>query len=224
MLIVVDNDGNVSAIAEHRVGAGVGTDSMVSITIGTGIGSGLIIGGKLVRGVSGFAGEIGHMSINHEGPICDCGNRGCLEAYVSGPAMIRMILDGIKKKDEISILRLVNNDVAAISPRTIGLAARQGDKLALAVIEKTSHYLGVGLANLVNILRPEAIVIGGGIAQLQNLLFDRVRRVTAERIFGVASDELRILPSKLGPHAGVIGAALLAFENVELAGNEKGGM
>lgn len=221
--VVVDNDGNVSAIAEYKVGAGVGTSSMASITIGTGIGGGLILDGKLFRGSAGVAGELGHVCIDRDGPFCDCGNRGCLEAYVSGPAMIRMVLEHINRGQETSILRLANNRRDAINPEIVGLAAREGDKLAMAVIEEISRSLGVGLANIVNVLCPEVIVIGGGVAQLGELLFEKVRIHTAEWVFGGATNKLQILPSKLGPYAGVIGAALLAFEHLASSHYQEGG-
>ena len=221
--VVVDNDGNVSALAEHRVGAGLGTSSMASITIGTGIGGGLILDGKLFRGSAGVASELGHWCIDIDGPLCDCGIRGCLEAYVSGSAMIRMVLKRLSKGQETSILRLANNRHDEINPEIVGLAAREGDKLAIAVIEEISRTLGVGLANIVNVLCPEVIVIGGGVAQLGELLFERVRIYTAEWVFGVAINALRILPSKLGPHAGVIGAALLAFEHLASSHHHEGG-
>lgn len=221
--VIVDNDGNVSALAEYKVGAGAGASSMVSITIGTGIGGGLIIGGELFRGATGVAGELGHVCIDRDGPLCDCGNRGCLEAYVSGPAMIRMVLERLSEGQKTSILRLANNRRDAINPEIVGLAAREGDKLAIAVIEEISRSLGVGLANIVNVLCPEVIVIGGGVAQLGELLFERVRIHTVEWVFGVAANELRILPSKLGPHAGVIGAALLAFEHLASSHHQEGG-
>lgn len=208
----VDNDGNVAALGEFKAGAGKGVRNMVCLTIGTGIGSGIIMHGRLLRGP---VGEIGHVSIAFNGPACGCGSTGCLELYASASAMIRKAVEAIKGGAETIIVSLVNENLEAIDIATICDAARKGDKFALKLIRETAFYLGVGLANVVNILHPELIVVGGGITSLAPFFIKELTDVVKARAFYACSEGWRIVPSQLGPYAGVIGAGLMVFQELE---------
>jgi len=219
----VDNDGNVAAIGEFTVGAGRGVRDMVCLTIGTGIGSGIIVGGKLLRKVTGSAGEVGHVSIAFNGIPCGCGSTGCLELYASASSMIRRAVEGIKGGAKTIITSLVNGNLENINIAAIRDAAERGDRFALNLIRDTAFYLGAGLANVVNILGPELIVIGGGIIPLAPFLIKKLTDVVKTRAFYTASEGLRIVPSQLGPYAGVIGAGLMVFQELEAVRPVEGG-
>lgn len=211
----VDNDGNVATIGEFMVGAGRGVKDMVCLTIGTGIGSGIIMRGKLLRKAIGSAGEVGHISIAFDGLPCGCGSTGCLELYASASSMIRRAIEAIKGGAKTIITSLVNGNLEAINIATIRDAAERGDRFALNLIRDTAFYLGVGLANVVNILGPELIVVGGGITPLAPFLVKKLVNVVKARAFYTTAEGLRIVTSQLGPYAGVIGAGLMVFQELE---------
>ncbi|MFA6431732.1 MAG: ROK family protein [Candidatus Margulisiibacteriota bacterium] len=188
--IFVDNDANCAALAEAKYGAGKKAKHFIYMTVSTGIGGGIIIDRKLYRGMTGAAGEFGHMIIDSKGYKCGCGNVGCLEALASGTA--------IKKR-------------SGMEGYAVELAARNGDKKALKVIETTAHYLSIGLANLVNIFNPEMIIIGGGVSQMRELLFKPIRKEFKEYALPLPAKSVKIVRAKLGTKAGVLGAVALCL-------------
>lgn len=205
------NDASAGALGEHHFGAGRGVNNLVYLTVGTGIGGGIIINGRLYSGPSGSAGEIGHMTIDVNGPRCSCGNIGCLEMLASGTAIAREAIRRISQGEESSLSQMVGGKIENITAEKVGVAARGGDGLALEVISKAATYLGVGMVNLVNIFNPEMIIVGGGVAQMGDLLLEPARRVVKERAFQLAAQAVRIVPAQLGDNAGVLGAAVFAY-------------
>ncbi len=203
----LDNDANCATYGEWWQGAGRGTSSLVGVTLGTGIGGGFIKGGRLLRGASGSACEIGHMTIAFEGRRCGCGNDGCLEAYASGPNIAARALEGLRAGARSILPELVAGDLEAVSAATVYEALTRGDPFAAEVMNETASYLGVGLANLVNILNPEMIVVVGGVTRAGHHLFDPLRAEVRRRAFGSAVDACAIVPGALPETAGVIGAA-----------------
>ncbi len=193
----IDNDANMAAFGEFVHGAGKGAKNMVLLTVGTGIGSGLILDGRLYQGKYGFAGELGHITVNPEGPECNCGSRGCLEIEASGPALVRNYL-------------AFSGRVDVVTPKAVHLLARRGDKAALQSFARCGYYLGIGLGIVINFLSPEKILIGGGVAAAGKYLLDPARAEAARRsspvLFGCTSIEKAVL----GNDAGLIGAAAWA--------------
>jgi glucokinase len=209
------NDANAAALGEHYLGAGRGVNDLIYLTVGTGIGGAIITNGRLYTGACGSAGEIGHMTIDTNGPRCECGNVGCLETLASGKAIAREAVRRIGSGERSSLAELVNGKIADITAREVAIAARQGDPLAGSVINNAAAYLGVGMVNLVNIFNPEMIIVGGGLASMGDLLLNPARQVVRERAFLVSSAAVRIVTTELGHDAGLLGAARFAFKQVE---------
>lgn len=209
----VGNDANLAALGERRFGAGRGSDDLVYITCSTGVGGGVITGGRLVSGFRGFAGEIGHMTIDIHGPRCRCGNVGCLEVMASGTAIARMARERLAAGESSSIGALAAGDLGSISAKMVAEAARSGDSLAADVMNTAAANLGVGVVNLVHIFNPEVVVIGGGVSRAGDLLFDPVRRVVAER--SMPDIPVEIVPAALGDDSGLLGAAALVMESTQ---------
>jgi len=207
----LENDANAAALAEHRFGAGVGTKHMIYVTASTGIGGGFILNGELYNGATGGAGEIGHMTILPQGPHCGCGNRGCLEALASGRAIARDARERVKCGVPTLIADLAEGDLERISAKLVAQAAAQGDMEAQEILDEAMTYLGVGMANLVNLFNPELIVIGGGLTKMGARLFDPVRRIIDRRAFRTAAQVVKIVPAQLGDDVGVLGAAAVAM-------------
>ncbi len=206
------NDASAAALGEHRFGAGKGVNNLILLTLGTGIGGGIIINGKLYSGPCGSAGEIGHMTIDVNGPRCSCGNIGCLEMLASGTAVAREAIKRIRQGERSSLTEIVEGKIESITAEKVEVAAQGGDSLALEVILKAANYLGVGMVNLVNIFNPEMIIVGGGMAKMGNLLLDPAKQVVRERAFQLPAQAVRIVPAQLGDDAGVLGAAVFAFQ------------
>ncbi len=206
------NDASAAALAEHRLGAGHGTNNLVYITVGTGIGGGIIINGRLYLGTGGAAGEIGHMTIDADGPRCYCGNYGCLEEMASGRAIAREAIRRIRGGEGSALIDIVAGKIDDITAKEVAQAAQSGDRLALEVVSQAASYLGVGMVNVVNIFNPEMIVIGGSVAKMGDLLLNPVRQRVKERAFKLSAQAVEIVPAKLGDDVGVIGAALFARE------------
>ena len=202
----VINDASAAALGEHCFGAGKGVNNLIYVTVSTGIGAGIIVDGKLYSGVSGSAGEVGHMSIDVNGPRCNCGNFGCLEMLASGKAVAREAQRLIAQGAKTRIIQLAEGEPQNITAKIVAAAAQEGDSLASEIISRAATYLGVGLANLVNIFNPEMIIIGGGVAKTGDMLLDTARKVVAERAFQLPAQRVRIVPSQLGDNAAVIGA------------------
>jgi glucokinase len=203
----LDNDANCAVLGEWWMGAARGTRHAIGITIGTGIGGGIIVDGRLYHGASDCAGEIGHASIDATGRRCKCGNDGCLEAYASGPAIARRAVEAIESGAETSLVGRVDGRLDAITAQTVYEAAHEGDELAREVVNDTARFLGSGLANLLNIFNPEVVVVCGGVTGAGDLLFHPLRREVARRAFKPAVAACRILPGELEA-PGVHGAAL----------------
>ena len=203
----LDNDANCATYGEWWRGAGRGTTSMAGVTLGTGIGGGLIVNGALLRGASGCAGELGHTTIDFTGRRCACGNYGCLEAYASGPNIAARAREGIEAGDASLMVELVHGDLDRITAITVYDALLRGDELAQAVMLETAKILGAGIANVVNTFNPEIVVVVGGVTRAGDHLFTPLRSEVRRRAFDVAVEACRIVPGELGDAAGVIGAA-----------------
>jgi glucokinase len=203
----LDNDANCAVLGEWWVGAARGARHAIGITIGTGIGGGLILDGKLYHGASDVAGEIGHTTIDTEGRRCKCGNYGCLEAYASGPNIALRAVEEIEAGAVSRLPSLVGGDLTKITAQTVYQAAQDGDDLALEVVNDTARFLGVGIGNLLNVFNPEVVVVCGGVTAAGDHLFVPLRRETARRAFKPAVAACRIVPGELAGTAGVYGAA-----------------
>jgi len=210
----VDNDATVAAMAEHIFGIAVGCDHVVYVTVGTGIGGGIITNGQIYRGVSGSAGEIGHMTIDINGPLCGCGNKGCFEALASGTALEREAKAKIAEGARTSIPKYAKESGSRISAKSVYLAAQDGDKLANELIAQLGYYLGVGLANLINIFNPQLVVIGGGVSRMGEMLLKPARKTVCERAFELSVKAARVEVSSLGYDAGPLGAVALALSEL----------
>lgn len=203
----VDNDVRCAALGELNFGAGKGCQNLICITVGTGIGSGLIINGKLVRGAANAAGEIGHIKLQMtDGPLCGCGDTGCFEAFASGPAIIAMAEEYIKGGKSTKYRELAEGE---ITPRIVAQAAAQGDAVAKRIFTIMGEYIGIGLASVVNLLNPEKIIIGGGVADAGEILFNPIKETLMKRAMPIQATSVQIVPAQLGNMAGVIGASLL---------------
>jgi len=203
----LDNDANCATWGEFWQGAGKGVRNLVGVTLGTGIGGGVILDGRLVHGASASAGELGHMTIDFSGRRCKCGNYGCLEAYASGPNIAARAREGIEAGAESVLLDLVGGDIERITAVTVYEAILQGDAYAGEVMVETAKLLGAGIANIVNILNPDAVVIVGGVTRAGDYLFTPLRSEVRRRAFKSAERVCRIVPGALPETAGVIGAA-----------------
>jgi glucokinase len=208
--IHVDNDANCAAWGEHQIGAGRGMPHMVCVALGTGIGAGLVIDGKLVRGGLGFAGEAGHMIVDPEGPLCPCGRRGCWEQLASGTGLGRMARDAARAGRLDRALELAGGQVGAVRGEHVGDAAQEGDPQALELLRSFAWWVAVGIANLVTLLDSTTVVVGGGLVEIGEPLLGPVRE--HYRGLVMANDqrpELRIVPAELGERAAAVGATLL---------------
>ena len=205
--VYIGNDANVAALAEVRAGAAKGVKNAIMITLGTGVGGGIIIDGNIFEGAYSAAGELGHIVLVSNGEPCSCGRKGCWEAYASVTALVRQTKAAMKAHPE-SIMNKTPLD--QVSGRTAFDAAKKGDAAALKVVDQYQEYITEGLADMINIFSPEIIVVGGGISKEGDYLLDPVREKIKSRVFGIGLlPERKIVPAKLGNDAGLIGAALL---------------
>lgn len=205
----IDNDVRCAALGELKFGAGKGCENFVCITVGTGIGSGLVINGQLVRGAANAAGEIGHIKLQmHDGPICGCGDTGCLEAFASGPSIVAMAQEYLKSGKSTKFREMAGVD-GEITPYIVAKAAETGDPVAKRIFEITGTYIGMGLVSVINLLNPEKVIIGGGVAEAGDLLLEPIRKTIKERAMVIAGNSVEIVPAQLGNSAGVIGASML---------------
>jgi glucokinase len=206
---ILENDANAAAVGEMWQGAAVGCNTIICVTLGTGVGGGIILDGKLWRGVDGAAAEIGHMCVDPFGGVaCTCGSRGCLEVFASATAIVRMTREASPRYPD-SVLQGKEDHTA----ETIFAAGQQGDELALEIFRRMGVYLGIGLANLINILNPEMIVIGGGVVNGWDLFEKHMHQQVEERAFPLLAARVKIVRAKCGDDAGLLGAARLAFKN-----------
>lgn len=211
--VKIGNDANVITLGEAWLGAAKGYKDIIGITLGTGIGGGIIINGKILSGHTGAAAEVGHMKIVNNGNLCGCGHYGCWEAYASATGLIRETVHRLKVNKNNMIWKEVGDDINRLEAKHIFDAAKAGDAFALDLVEYEIEYVTMGLANLLNILNPEIVVIGGGVALAGDILFDGIRERLHSKAMKVCHENALIVPAKLGNDAGVVGAAAL-FINI----------
>jgi glucokinase len=202
----LDNDANCAVLGEWWRGAAQGGRVVLGLTIGTGIGGGIVLDGEIFHGASGAAGEIGHATIDQTGRRCNCGNYGCLEAYASGPAIARRALEGLQAGAPSRLSEYAKGDLSRITAQTVSEAARDGDTFCLDIIRETAHFLGGAIANLVNIFNPDTVVICGGVTLAGDCLFDPLCNQVRRRAFAPAVEVCRIVAGALPGTAGVYGA------------------
>jgi glucokinase len=207
--ILVENDANAAAVGEMWLGAARGCQTIICLTLGTGVGSGIILDGELWRGIDGTAGEIGHTSVEPFGGVqCKCGNVGCLEVYASATAIVRMTLERIAKHP----LSSLNSTAGKLTSERVHHAAIAGDEFAIGMLHRMGTYLGVAMVNVVNIFNPEMIVIGGGVSAAFDLFAPRARAEVTKRAFPVPAGRCQIVRAECGDDAGLLGAAWLAMQ------------
>jgi glucokinase len=208
------NDVRSITNGEWRFGAGRGVDTLAVFAVGTGIGGGLVINGLLHLGIGGTAGELGHTTIDFNGPVCGCGNRGCLEAFASGPAIAAMGLKAVTQGLTTRIADLCEHDLNRVTARLIAQAADEGDEIAKDIYERAGFYLGIAAANVCVAVGPRRIIIGGGVSRAGDLLLEPIRRTLRERVTVMPIEQVEVVQSQLGNNAGVIGVACWAAKEV----------
>lgn len=206
------NDARAFVLAEATFGAGRGAATVVGLTLGTGVGGGIVIHGRLHAGMDGTAGEIGHHTVDPHGPPCGCGNNGCLETFASGPSIAVQGMRAVAQGHTTTIAALVEQDLNRITPEIILRAAEQGDAIARAILARAGDALGIGIANMVTVLSPEVVVLGGSVARLGEWLFAPVRAMIRQRCHVTPIERVQVLPAALGGDAGMIGAAVWASQ------------
>ena len=212
--VVVDNDANVAAYGEWRAGAATGSTDVFYITMGTGIGAGLILGGELQRGSQGFAGEFGHFKIDMEGLECACGSTGCLETVASGPNIVRRVREQLFSDPSFSVSKLARDMEGKLTNERVVQAAIEDDELAITVLKETGRVLGMAVASIMNLLNVEVVVLGGGVMAAGELILKPLRDEAEKGTVAPSFDCCRIVPAELGQDAGIIGAALLARDRL----------
>jgi len=209
------NDARSMTFGEWKFGGGRGVQTMACFTLGTGIGGGLIINGKLHMGTGDVAAELGHQTIDFNGPRCGCGNHGCVEAFASGPAIAAMGVKAVMQGLTTNIGEMVNHDLNRITPKVIYQAAMDGDKIAQEIFELAGYYIGIAVGNVLVSVGPRKVVIGGGVSQAGDLLLDPIRRTISQRGSMVLVEQVQIVQAELGTNAGLVGAALWAKEQIQ---------
>jgi len=209
----LDNDVNAMSLGEFYYGSGKGKQNVIALTVGTGVGGGIILNGQLYRGSTFTAGEIGHMSIARDGKHCGCGNYGCLERYVGKEGIIERFEMYKSKGIETSIDKYLEE--GKVTPKAIAMAAKDGDKISIEVLKESGEILGHAIASLVNILNPEMVIIGGGISNAGDLLMEPVRLGMLKHAYTIPAAAVKIVRAQLGNDAGLVGAASLAVANLK---------
>lgn len=209
--IHVENDANAAAIGEMMFGAGKKVDSFIMVTLGTGVGGGIIFKGKLFRGEYGAAGEIGHLSVDLNGPKCNCGSYGCVEAFVGNHYLVKRVKNELNEHKDSKIWELLNSNLELLTPLIIDQAATSGDRYAQSIIKNMGIYLGAGLASVANVLDIGTFIIGGGVAGFGKPLFDSIQQTMAARVLTPIRKRIKVLPAKLKNDAGIKGASALVF-------------
>ncbi len=209
----MDNDVNAMTLGELHHGAGVGYKSLVALTLGTGVGGGVVIDGKVYHGSRNTAGELGHTVVEPNGRVCGCGNPGCLEAYAGAKNIVERVREKIEDGWRSSLVSDPVEDGVALTPRMIAEAAEAGDELAIEIFAETGRYIGIALTSIAHILNPQIAIIGGGIAEAgETLLFEPIRKELSKRAMDIPA-QMKIVKAHLGNDAGIVGAAMLALEN-----------
>lgn len=211
--VFVDNDANAAAIGELAFGSGKNYSSFIMITLGTGVGGGIVINKKIYHGDFGAAGEIGHISIDYNGPKCNCGSYGCIEAYAGNLYLRKRVRTKLKKHPDSKIWELIDNDLSKVSPRNVQFAAEMGDAFAKSVIDELGVHLGSAFASLCNVLDISVFIIGGGIAGFGKPLLESIRRTIVKRVMAPIRPRVKVLAAKLKNDAGIKGASALVFHH-----------
>ena len=201
------NDVRAITYGEWAFGAGRGVDSMACFAIGTGVGGGLVVNNQLVLGFGGTAGELGHQTVDLNGPICGCGNHGCIEVFASGPAIAAEAARGVRQGWNTKIADLIDHDLNRLTAEIVAQAAQMGDEFAIEVWNRAGTYLGIGVANILTCVGVKRVVIGGGVAKAGDFLLDPIRREVRKRVFLMPVEKVEILPAQLGTDAGIVGMA-----------------
>jgi glucokinase len=211
----IDNDANVACYGEYWLGAGQGAENMCLLTLGTGVGGGIVVFGQLLRGIDGTAAEIGHLKIMRGGRKCGCGATGCLEAYGSVTGMVRTAIEGIEGGRQTVLTDLCGGNLKKIDGKMVSDGIARGDEFSKWVMHETAVWLGLGIASLINLLNPEKVILCGGMIAAGDVLFDPIRKTAKEMSFEVPGNRAQIIPAGLGPDSGVIGAAGCALARYE---------
>ncbi|MFZ5632818.1 MAG: ROK family protein [Bacillota bacterium] len=220
---LVENDANLAALGEYSFGAGRGARHMVYVTVSTGIGGGLILDGRIYRGAGGGAGEVGHMVVEPDGPLCGCGRRGCLESLASGTAMAARARELVEAGLGKAILREAGGNPERVTAVSVSRAAAAGDREAVAIISRAGAYLGMGLASVVNLINPERLVLGGGALEAGGPLWDAMERELSARALPSSLDRVTVVRSGLGHRSGLMGAIALAMGALTSGNSGTGG-
>jgi len=210
----IENDANAGAVAEHRMGAGRGTRHMILVAVGTGVGGGLILDGRLFHGASGGAGEVGHMIVDPDGPICGCGRKGCLEAVASGRALDKAAVEIVAAEPDGAVARAARREGEEPDARILDIAASEGDAAAVEALTRAGRFLGAGLTNLTNLLNPDVIAIGGSVRNSDIYLRTAIDMMRSSA-FAQHSADVRVVEAELGDEAPAMGAAIIALENLQ---------
>ncbi|MEA1964821.1 MAG: ROK family glucokinase [Candidatus Aerophobetes bacterium] len=214
--VFLENDANAAALGEWWKGAGRNIDNLVLLTLGTGIGGGIIINGEVLHGSCDIAGEIGHIIIHEEGLPCSCGSRGCLEAYASATGVVRRTIAALKEGRKSILIDWVSGNLEKINCELVYQAAKENDKLSQWIIEETARYLGIGITNIVNILNPEMVILSGGMSQAGDLILKPVRKYAKRYALKPAIERVKIVQGSLLEDAGAIGAAITVLKRKNL--------
>jgi len=210
--IAIENDANAFTLGEGWKGAARGCFHYCGLTLGTGVGGGVVVAGNILHGAEGLGGEVGHMVLNPEGPLCGCGGKGCLEVYASGSGIRRMIVEAIEKSEGLEILKRSGRNIDKVTSEEIFEAAQKGDETALKVFNEMGSYLGLGLVNLVNLFNPEKIVIGGKVSRAWDFFIERAKEVVWQRAMKGQREKVEIVQAECGDDAGILGAAYTALQ------------
>jgi glucokinase len=210
--VVLDNDANAAAWATYILETGRKVKNLLCITLGTGVGGGIILNGRIYHGASGSAGEIGHMTLNPQGQRCRCGNYGCLETYIGSAYIVKKAIREIRKGEKSLIKKIAGGNLKSVTPETIQVAALKGDKMARRIWKEAGEYLGIALSGVINLLNPEVIVFGGGVARAGELIFKPMKAEIRKRTFKTPFEKVKFTCTRFGEDLGVIGAALLILQ------------
>ena len=219
--VFLGNDANLAALGEYTFGAGQDYRYLVYMTVSTGVGGGIIEDGRILMGVHGAAGELGHMTIDCNGPRCNCGNIGCLEILTCGPAIRRQAIEMIENGRACSLSEKVNGQLQDITTEMVAEAAQEGDEAAKDLLYRVGFYLGVGVTNILHLYNPEIVVVGGGVSQIGDMIFEPLRKTVQERAMPAFWDNVPIVPTRLGDDIGLYGAVALVLQNFEEARQHK---
>jgi glucokinase len=212
--VLVENDANAAALGEKTFGAGKNTDTFVMITLGTGVGGGIIYNGKLFRGEHGGAGEVGHVTIDYKGEKCNCGSYGCIETYAGNAYLIRRVKEELNNYPDSMVWDLISKNPDNLTPKIIDTAALQGDRFARLVIQDLGFYLGAALSSVSNLLNISTFIIGGGVAGFGKPLFNTIKETMVQRVLTPLRPGIKVIPAKLRNDAGIKGASSLIFYNL----------